>query len=304
MTSWRAFASWLELGRGAFARVYLAEEVNLGRRPVAIKVSRPDGDEPQILARLQHTHIVPVHSVCDDPEYRPARLVHAVFRWGESRAGSRGIRGPHPHSPQRSKPGRSTRPGQPKLHIADRIGRFPGRDQPAGSERRNRSRPHQPAPLLQLVGPAPGEPGCVTIAITLFAMGRPAHGPYADCSRARRRPRSAVAPVSARCLGDSGRGLDRGPAGRRPRACPFARIAPPRSEALEYSAGRRRDADAARLQSVRRSRCRKPPRPRSAAPSWAARFLTCLPSISTHSIPAARLLPRPSTSDRTFTRSG
>ncbi len=48
-------------------RVYLAEEINLGRRLVAIKVSRPDGDEPQILARLQHTHIVPVHSVCDDP---------------------------------------------------------------------------------------------------------------------------------------------------------------------------------------------------------------------------------------------
>jgi serine/threonine protein kinase/tetratricopeptide (TPR) repeat protein len=57
-----------ELGRGAFARVYLAEEVNLGRRLVAIKVSQPDGDEPQILARLQHTHIVPVHSVCDDQE--------------------------------------------------------------------------------------------------------------------------------------------------------------------------------------------------------------------------------------------
>ncbi|HZW34491.1 MAG TPA: protein kinase, partial [Isosphaeraceae bacterium] len=57
-----------ELGRGAFARVYLAEEVHLGRRLVAIKVSRPEGDEPQILARLQHTHIVPVHSVCDDPQ--------------------------------------------------------------------------------------------------------------------------------------------------------------------------------------------------------------------------------------------
>src|SRR5262249_389047 len=56
------------LGRGAFARGYLAEEVQLGRRPVAIKVSRPEGDEPPILARLQHTHIVPVHSVCDDPQ--------------------------------------------------------------------------------------------------------------------------------------------------------------------------------------------------------------------------------------------
>jgi eukaryotic-like serine/threonine-protein kinase len=58
----------LELGRGAFARVYLAEEVSLGGRPVAIKVSRPDGNEPQMLARLQHTHIVPVHSAYDDPE--------------------------------------------------------------------------------------------------------------------------------------------------------------------------------------------------------------------------------------------
>lgn len=56
-----------ELGRGAFARVYLAEEIGLGGRLVAIKVSRAGGDEPRILARLQHTNIVPVHSVCDDP---------------------------------------------------------------------------------------------------------------------------------------------------------------------------------------------------------------------------------------------
>jgi serine/threonine protein kinase/tetratricopeptide (TPR) repeat protein len=62
-----AFRIVRELGRGAFARVYLAEEVQLGRRLVAIKVSRAEGDEPQILARLQHTHIVPVHSVHDDP---------------------------------------------------------------------------------------------------------------------------------------------------------------------------------------------------------------------------------------------
>jgi serine/threonine protein kinase/tetratricopeptide (TPR) repeat protein len=55
-----------ELGRGAFARVYLAEEIHLGGRLVAIKVSRAEGDEPRILARLQHTNTVPVHSVCDD----------------------------------------------------------------------------------------------------------------------------------------------------------------------------------------------------------------------------------------------
>ncbi len=55
-----------ELGRGAFARVYLAHEAALGNRPVALKVSRAEGDEPRVLARLQHTHIVPIHSVCDD----------------------------------------------------------------------------------------------------------------------------------------------------------------------------------------------------------------------------------------------
>src|SRR4051794_29964590 len=56
-----------ELGRGAFARVYLAEQLALSQRMVALKVARALGDEPQILARLQHTHIVPIHSVHDDP---------------------------------------------------------------------------------------------------------------------------------------------------------------------------------------------------------------------------------------------
>ena len=57
-----------ELGRGAFGRVYLAEESGLGNRHVALKVTRPEGDEPRLLARLQHTHIVPIHSMVDDPE--------------------------------------------------------------------------------------------------------------------------------------------------------------------------------------------------------------------------------------------
>lgn len=48
-TSWPAFASSPSLA-AAPSRVYLAEEINLGRRLVAIKVSRPDGNEPQILA--------------------------------------------------------------------------------------------------------------------------------------------------------------------------------------------------------------------------------------------------------------
>src|SRR5262249_7504801 len=48
-----------ELGRGAFARVFLAEERQLADRPVALKVARGGSREPQTLARLQHTHIVP-----------------------------------------------------------------------------------------------------------------------------------------------------------------------------------------------------------------------------------------------------
>lgn len=56
-----------ELGRGAFGRVYLAEERHLADRPVALKVTRTGSREPQTLARLQHTHIVPVYSYRTDP---------------------------------------------------------------------------------------------------------------------------------------------------------------------------------------------------------------------------------------------
>ena len=56
-----------ELGRGGFARVFLAKERQLGDRPVALKVARAGSREPQTLARLQHTHIVPVHSYRTDP---------------------------------------------------------------------------------------------------------------------------------------------------------------------------------------------------------------------------------------------
>jgi serine/threonine protein kinase/Tfp pilus assembly protein PilF len=55
-----------ELGRGAYARVYLAEQADLAGRPVVLKVSAIDGDEPQTLAQLQHTNIVPIYSVHED----------------------------------------------------------------------------------------------------------------------------------------------------------------------------------------------------------------------------------------------
>jgi serine/threonine protein kinase/Flp pilus assembly protein TadD len=55
-----------ELGRGAFARVYLAEQIGLAGRPVVLKISSIDGNEPETLAQLQHTHIVPIYSLHED----------------------------------------------------------------------------------------------------------------------------------------------------------------------------------------------------------------------------------------------
>ena len=57
-----------ELGRGAFARVFLAEQSDLAGRPVVLKVSSIEGNEPQTLAQLQHTHIVPIYSVHENAE--------------------------------------------------------------------------------------------------------------------------------------------------------------------------------------------------------------------------------------------
>ncbi len=52
-----------EIGRGAFGRVFLARQEALAGRPVALKVAPDVGPETRFLARLQHTHIVPVYSV-------------------------------------------------------------------------------------------------------------------------------------------------------------------------------------------------------------------------------------------------
>jgi serine/threonine protein kinase/tetratricopeptide (TPR) repeat protein len=52
-----------ELGRGAFGRVFLARQAALADRPVALKVAADVGAESQTLARLAHTHIVPIYSV-------------------------------------------------------------------------------------------------------------------------------------------------------------------------------------------------------------------------------------------------
>ena len=52
-----------ELGRGAFGRVYLAEQSELAGRFVALKVATDILGESQTLAQLQHTNIVPIYSM-------------------------------------------------------------------------------------------------------------------------------------------------------------------------------------------------------------------------------------------------
>jgi len=49
-----------ELGRGAFARVFLAEQSDLGDRLVVVKVSTRPSTEPTLLARARHANIVEV----------------------------------------------------------------------------------------------------------------------------------------------------------------------------------------------------------------------------------------------------
>jgi serine/threonine protein kinase/tetratricopeptide (TPR) repeat protein len=56
-----------ELDRGARGRVFLASQASLADRPLVLKITPCDGQEQLALARLQHTHIVPLYLVQDFP---------------------------------------------------------------------------------------------------------------------------------------------------------------------------------------------------------------------------------------------
>jgi serine/threonine protein kinase len=68
-----------ELGRGAHGRVFLATQPALADRPVVLKLAPGAGHEHLSLSRLQHTHIVPLHSVHDFPERRLRGLCQPYF---------------------------------------------------------------------------------------------------------------------------------------------------------------------------------------------------------------------------------
>jgi serine/threonine protein kinase/Flp pilus assembly protein TadD len=55
-----------ELGRGTFGRVFLASEPALGNRLVAVKIASKGHAEAEMLAKLRHANIVPVHSIQEE----------------------------------------------------------------------------------------------------------------------------------------------------------------------------------------------------------------------------------------------
>jgi serine/threonine protein kinase len=68
-----------ELGRGARGCVFLATQPALGDRPVLLKITPRTGHEHLSLARLQHTHIVPLYAVHDHPERNLRALCMPYF---------------------------------------------------------------------------------------------------------------------------------------------------------------------------------------------------------------------------------
>jgi serine/threonine protein kinase/tetratricopeptide (TPR) repeat protein len=63
-----------DLGGGAQGRVFLASQLSLADRSVVLKLTPLEAGEHLSLARLQHTHIVPLYSVQD----HPARALRAL----------------------------------------------------------------------------------------------------------------------------------------------------------------------------------------------------------------------------------
>jgi serine/threonine protein kinase/tetratricopeptide (TPR) repeat protein len=68
-----------ELGRGAQGPVFLALQPALADRPVVLKLIARSGEEHLSLARLQHTHIVPLYSVHDFPDRHQLALCMPYF---------------------------------------------------------------------------------------------------------------------------------------------------------------------------------------------------------------------------------
>jgi eukaryotic-like serine/threonine-protein kinase len=105
-----------ELGRGAQGRVFLATQAGLGGRPVVLKVTPCTGQEHVALARLQHTHVVPLYAAHEDPDRNLRALCMPYFGGATLHELLRDLRDPC-----------SARTGR---HLLDALDRLQGRRQP------------------------------------------------------------------------------------------------------------------------------------------------------------------------------
>ena len=105
-----------ELGRGAFARVFLAEQADLGDRLVVVKVATRSSAEPTLLARARHANIVEVlrHTEANDGALH---LVCMPFLGGATLGAILGLR----RQRGRSGRSRSLRTGRQWLDALDRV---------------------------------------------------------------------------------------------------------------------------------------------------------------------------------------
>jgi len=136
-----------ELGRGAFARVFLARQSHLAGRPVVLKVSQIEGAEPQTLAQLQHTNIVPIYSVHED-ERAGLRVLCMPYFGGASLSDVLNEVWHASSLPRR---------GEELVRALDAASRQGDKETRRQGENDNRSVSLSPCLLVSLSGGAPGE---------------------------------------------------------------------------------------------------------------------------------------------------
>jgi serine/threonine protein kinase len=113
-----------ELGRGSFARVFLAEQADLASRLVVVKIATRATREPWLLARARHAHIVEIvsHAVVDDA----FQLICMPFWGGATLADVLAVQPPPRHRGRRPATGgdllaaldRAAAPEYPSVHPA------------------------------------------------------------------------------------------------------------------------------------------------------------------------------------------
>src|SRR5262249_4976543 len=106
-----------ELGRGTTSRVFLARQPSLGDRPVVLKLTRQASAEPRSMARLLHTHVVPLLFALDVPDWHAARAGPPP-PGGAPLWGGAAPQAPDPPPPPQRR-GRDHRPGRPPGGPAD-----------------------------------------------------------------------------------------------------------------------------------------------------------------------------------------